>query len=83
MRGAHRAARLELGRGGQFGAQRLHLGQETATVGIARAVVPDESDALAGAHREINAVKRTDGAEVLFDAVQALRYSHEPRTPAG
>jgi hypothetical protein len=37
---------------------------------LARPVVTDKPDTLAGAHGEIHAVKRTDGAEVLFDAVQ-------------
>ena len=50
------------------GAQRAgeHMHQRR----LAGAVVADEADALAGADGEIDAVKRADGAEMLFDAVQ-------------
>ena len=37
---------------------------------LAGAVVADEPDAFAGVDREIDAVERADGAEMLFDAVQ-------------
>ena len=37
---------------------------------FAGAVVADEADAFARVDREIDAVKRADGAEMLFDAVQ-------------
>ena len=37
---------------------------------LAGAVVADEADALAGRDREVDAVERPDGAEMLLDAVQ-------------
>ena len=38
---------------------------------FAGAVVADEADAFAGADMKVDAVERTDGAEMFFDAVQS------------
>ena len=51
------------------GAQRP--GQDMHERRLAGAVMADEADAFAGRDGEIDADKRTDGAETLFDAVQS------------
>ena len=54
---------------------RAGAGQHMHQRRLAGAVMADQADAFAGRDDEIDAIERTDGAEMLFDAVQLDDWS--------